>query len=120
MGKEPIQQTQQHTTEESIWEKRFESLCKLVEGQANQQERILSCLEGDALAGKKGLVHLVSDLNETQILTRKQVEEHAVKLKAHETEIAEGKSQRKTLITLLSLGSGGFAAAVTKFFGNNN
>jgi len=113
------EQTQQHTTEESIWEKRFESICKLVESQANQQERILSCLEGDALAGKKGLVHLVDDLNNTQMLTRKQVEEHAAKIKIHDDEIAESKSQRKTLITVLSLGSGGVGAMLSKFFGNS-
>jgi hypothetical protein len=98
----------------------LKSVMRYLKQQGKQNERILDCLQGDALSGKKGLIHVVSDLNDTCQITRKQVEEHAVKLKAHETEIAEGKSQRKTLITLLSLGSGGFGAVVTKFFGNNN
>lgn len=97
------------------WEARIE---KLLEKCNQDNGAIMRCLTGDALNNIDGLVHKVGKIEENTQLMRKQLVEHAAKLSKHDDEIKEGKTQRKTLITILGLSSGGLGAMLSKFFSN--
>lgn len=110
----PVKQGDTQYQQPESWEAKMERLLTKCD---TDNQKIMRCLTGDPLNNIDGLVHVVKKVDDNTQQIRKQLDEHAVKLKTHETEIAEGKSQRKTLITILSLSSGGLGAMLSKFFG---
>jgi hypothetical protein len=105
--------------ENAKWRKRFEDLEVCIKNQADQTSTIHKCLVGDPLKGEDGLVQVVKNLALESKQARIQRSEFALRITEAEKDIAYTKTQRKTLLGLLTLMSGGLGAMVTKFFATN-